>query len=43
LALSKSSELAREGIANTGKGKSVAGLILGAVYSLLGFYYLFAA
>ena len=43
LALSKSSELAREGIANTGKGKSVAGLVLGAVYSLLGFYYLFAA
>lgn len=43
LALSKSSELAREGIANTGKGKSVAGLILGAVYSLLGVYYLLAA
>jgi len=43
LALSKSSELAREGIANTGKGKSVAGLILGAVYSLLGVYSLLAA
>ena len=43
LALSKSSELAREGIANTGKGKSIAGLILGVVYSLLGVYYLLAA
>jgi len=43
LALSKSSDLSRKGISNTGKGKSIAGLILGVIYSLLGFYYLVAA
>ena len=40
LALSKSSELAKKGIAHTGKGKSIAGLTLGIIYSLIGFYFL---
>lgn len=40
ISLSKASELTRANVEKTGKGKSIAGLILGIVYSLLGFYYL---
>jgi hypothetical protein len=38
LGISRSTELQNEGIEKTGKGKSIAGLILGIVYLLLGFY-----
>lgn len=41
-ALNKSSELAQKSAAKTGKGMSMAGLVLGVVYSVLGFYYLIA-
>lgn len=40
ISLGKANELSRNGVLKTGKGKSVAGLVLGAIYSLLGFYYL---
>jgi hypothetical protein len=38
LGISRSTELQNEGIDKTGKGKAIAGLILGIVYLLLGFY-----
>ncbi len=40
LSLAKANALSRNGLPNTGKGKSIAGLVLGAIYSLIGFYYL---
>lgn len=42
LALVRASELAQKLTPKTGKGISIAGLILGSVYSLIGFYYLVA-
>lgn len=40
LSLAKANALSKNGLLKTGKGKSIAGLVLGSIYSLIGFYYL---
>ena len=40
LSLAKANQLSRTGVLRTEKGVSIAGLVLGVIYSLLGFYYL---